>query len=594
MRGGTQSWQYIYRRTGPDTGRVTVESVCSYDVHFLSGTHAEVRAAAGNHPECLDVDGSWRIEAPEDPEIETPTDPEVVQEQEVVTEAVAVVAAATVSSVTSNIGSRFSGARMGSGAIGSGAPTVTGDAVMFRIAGQSIPLGSAASSAESASSLVMADTGFLGWSDLPSGFDRESQVWSPSTSGLLGSSACQIALNAADEDDGPQAMSALPRWTLWGQGDFQSFASDAVDDSSSDGGLKGGYVGIDARIDDRWLTGLAASRISVAADYGLAGSDADDDGHLDLELTGIHPYLRFAHDAKTELWVIFGMARAEIENVRQGVSTPDKSDLTMRMAAGGGRRAAGGGRRALQPLGGMGWALFGDVGPSQVDGEDSTEAVQSIQGLSVSSSRLRFGVEGSYTPSLGGPNSLTSFAEVALRIDRGDGGNGVGVELSPGLSYSAPGAGIGVDVRGRVLVLSSEQDYEEYGASVTASLSPRPGGLGLSMSVWPRWGTDAGAAMLWHEHFVNLPSGAGAAAGREGLSLNTRVSYGIAASSGVLAPFGEIDLKEQGSRRMRMGARFNRSSADWGALGLELSGERYEDALGGLDHRIGVNGRLSF
>ena len=304
-------------------------------------------------------------------------------------------------------------------------------------------------------------------------------------------------------------------------------------------------------------------------------------------MTSIHPYLRFAPDAKTELWTIVGMGRGEIENARKGASAPEKSDITMWMGAGGARRN-------LESASIMDWALFGDVGVARVLTEDDVQAI-AIKDLTVDSSRLRSGVEGSYTAWLDSGNALTAFAEVAVRFDGGDGGDGVGIEVSPGLSFAVPGSGFGLEARGRALVLHSKESYEEYGASVTASLSPRSGGLGLAMSVSPRWGTDvgAGADALWRET-GSMRSGT-ATAGRERLSLNTRVSYGIAAWRGVVAPFGELDVHEQGSQRMRMGARFDqRLRTDPGALSVGLSGERYEDSRGESDHRIGLTGRLRF
>ena len=154
------------------------------------------------------------------------------QEKEVVTETVAVVAAATVSNVTANIGTRFSAAGIGSGTI-PGTPSDTGTGTMLQIAGRSIPLGQMLSP-----SPAMTAAGLDAHADVPSGFEPESRAWSPADSDLLRSSAFQIALNAADEGSA-QATRAAPQWTVWGRGDFQSFASDPIDDSSYDGDLQG-------------------------------------------------------------------------------------------------------------------------------------------------------------------------------------------------------------------------------------------------------------------------------------------------------------------------------------------------------------------
>ena len=377
-----------------------------------------------------------------------------------------------------------------------------------------------------------------------------------------------------------------PQWTVWGRGDLQFFESKPERGSTYDGDLKAGYLGIDARLGDQWLAGLAVSQARTEADYGLTGSGAAEDGRLEVTLNSLHPYLRFAPDAKSELWTILGAGRGEIEHVRGGASAREESDVKMWMVSAGGRRA-------MDPVGEMDWALLGDAGLARVETDDG---LLTIQGITVDSWRIRLGVEGSRTSELEGGQTLTPFAEVAGRIDGGDGGEEIGLEVSPGVYFSDPASGFGIEARGRVLALSSADEYKEYGASLTASLSPRPDGMGLSMSVSPRWGagttTTTGADTLWREEGIGSP-GAGSAESRA-LSLNTRVSYGLAAQRGVLAPFGELDLQEQGRRRVRMGIRFNLTRSQPGALSFEVSGERYESRGDDPDHRVGVIGRLRF
>ena len=483
------------------------------------------------------------------------------EEKEAVTETLAAVASAAVSNVTSNIGARFSG---------------TGTGTSLTVAGQLVTAGQMPTRLT-----VPAIVGAHGDSDFPSELDSGSQSL-VTLDDLLRSSAFHIALGAADEDT--PGMNTGPLWTMWGRGDLQFFASDPDRGSSYDGDLKGGYLGIDMGLGEQWLAGLAVSRIVVESDYGLEGSSADDDGRLDVTLTNVHPYLRFTPDAASELWAILGAGRGDIDNARKRSSVQEKGDVKMWMASAGGRRA-------LETAGDMDWTLLGDVGFARVETDDG---LQAIAGLTVDSWRIRLGVEGSYTAVLEGDNTLTSFAEVAVRGDGGDSGEEAGLEMSPGLYFSAPGSGFGIEARGRALVLHSAENYEEYGASVTASLSPGSNGLGLSMSVSPRWGagTTTGADVLWGDDGFGS-SGSGLAV-HEALSLETRVAYGVAVKRGVLTPFGEIDLQERGRRRVRMGARFSSTGSGPGELSLELSGDRYESRGSDSDHRVGVAGRWRF
>ena len=483
------------------------------------------------------------------------------EEKKAVTQVVADIAAVTLSNVTANIGTRFS------------APTgSTGIALA--------PSG--AFGQKPAPSFVPAATDLHGISDSP--LEDTSDTRTLTLDDLLRSGAFQIALGASEGGTPEASMGTTPQWTVWGRGDLQFFESKPERGSTYDGDLKAGYLGTDARLGDQWLAGLAVSRIRTEADYGLAESGAGEDGRLEVALNSLHPYLRFAPDTRSELWTILGAGRGEIENARGGASTREKSDVEMWMVSAGGRRA-------MDPAGEMDWALLGDAGFARVETDDGT---LTIQGITVDSWRVRLGVEGSYTSELEGGQTLTTFAEVAGRVDGGDGGEEVGLEVSPGVYLSAPASGFGIEARGRVLALSSADDYKEYGASVTASFSPRPDGMGLSMSVSPRWGAGSasGADTLWREEGIGS-TGTGLADNRA-LSLNTRMSYGVATLRGVLAPFGEFDLREQGHRRMRMGARFSPRRSEPEALSLEVSGERYENGGADPDHRVSITGRLRF
>ena len=486
------------------------------------------------------------------------------EEKKAVTQVVSDVAAVTLSNVTANIGTRFS------------APTgSTGIALA--------PSGTFGKKPASSSVLAAADV--HGISEFPLESLPDSRARTLALDDLLRSGAFQIALGASEEGTPEAGMGGTtPQWTVWGRGDLQFFESKPERGETYDGDLKAGYLGVDARLDDQWLAGLAVSRARTEADYGLAGSGAAEDGRLEVTLNSLHPYLRFAPDAKSELWTILGAGRGEIEHVRGGASAQEESDVKMWMVSAGGRRA-------MDPAGEVDWALLGDAGFARVETDDG---VLTIQGITVDSWRIRLGVEGSRTSELEDGQTLTPFAEVAGRIDGGDGGEEVGLEVSPGVYFSDPASGFGIEARGRVLALSSADEYKEYGMSLTASLSPRPDGMGLSMSVSPALGagTTSEADTLWREEGIGSP-GAGSAESRA-LSLNTRVSYGVAAQRGVLAPFGEFDLQEQGRRRIRMGARFSLTRSLPGALSVEVSGERYESRGDDPDHRVGVTGRLRF
>ena len=488
-------------------------------------------------------------------EVSPPVAPPVEEvERAAVTDTLATVTATTVSNVTANIGGRFSAARSGTS------------------------LTSLSLAGHSASQPATFEG--MGWNSL---WNQESHSQTLSSDDLLRSTDFQIVLGASESTH----AQAAETWTFWGRGDLQYFSSQPSRGSSYDGDLRAAYLGLDTQVDDQWLAGVAVSRTMAEANYSLGVSGADNDGKIDVTLTSLIPYIRFAPDSESELWAIVGAGQGAIENSRPGEAfdrekLQETSKVAMLMAAGGGRHAVALG----DPLD---WALLGDVGFGQVLTEDGVEA---IAGLTVDTWQARVGVEGSYTVDMGDGGTLTAFMEVAGRYDGGDDGE-AGLELSPGMYIARPDTGFGFELRGRALVLHSAENYEEYGLSATASVTPRSDGTGLSLSLSPRWGDDAGGAdTLWRDDSFGLlgsPSN-----DRNTMSLDARVGYGVRAMNGLLTPFSEFGLRDEDSQYWRVGARFNRIHTDPGTLSLEVSGERRERLGADPEHRVGVTSWLRY
>ena len=483
------------------------------------------------------------------------------EEKEAVTETVRAVTAATASNIASNIGTRFAAARSG------------GTAVV--VSGQKVNLGHVPSAADLATG---ANYRYRGLFEDDAPFDHERSL---DANELLGSSAFEIALNAAP-DGSPVIDPASVQWTVWGRGDLQFFSRTPDRGEFYDGDLKAGYLGVDGRTDGRWLLGLATSVTRTGADYGL-GDASGEGGRLESTIRGVHPYLRYAPDDTSEYWSILGLGRGEITNDRTGAAEQETSDIEMRMVAAGARTM-------LSADEAWSLALLGDVGFARVETE---EGAQAIQGLTVDAWRARVGVDGAYTALLESGSTLTTFVEVVGRLDGGGDEEEMGVEVSPGLYLANPEIGLGFEVRGRMLALHTAEDYEEYGASVTLSLSPPRGVEGLSLSLSPRWGTGAEKAdTLWREDGFS-PAGSRARPS-VAMSLNAGVGYGVRTMGGVVTPFGEYSVHEQSSRRLRFGTRYSLERSSLEAFGLELVGERYDADGDDTDYRVGVVGRLRF
>ncbi len=180
--------------------------------------------------------------------------------------------------------------------------------------------------------------------------------------------------------------------------------------------------------------------------------------------------------------------------------------------------------------------------------------------------------------------ALEPFLESAVRRDGGDGLTGNGVEHLAGLRFTS--SRLQIEARGRLLAVHTVDGAKEEGVSLTARLSPRQDGAGLSMSLSPQWGAPTGAAdALWQERMPRLP---GSQVGSRTVAAD--VGYGVLLVRGVLTPFAAARVAGYG-RRVRLGTRFAASQAD---LGFELSGERREAVAAEAAHAVRFDLRYGF
>ena len=359
---------------------------------------------------------------------------------------------------------------------------------------------------------------------------------------LLGSSAFSRTLGA----DGETGASETPLWAVWGRGDLGSFAGRPEPGTSYDGGLRTGWLGVDARAGP-WVAGIALSHGEGEVEYSFRDGGASGHGRLETTLTALHPYGRWTAPDGLELRGVLGAGRGEARHWPDG-GERETSDLSMWM----GSLGVG---RPLPAIAGFDLAARADASVARMETADGPDHVH---GLTANSWRLRAGVEASRRITLGEDASLTPFVEAAVRRDGGDGLAGSGVEIAGGLRYMAPR--LLVEARGRWLAAHSEAGAEERGVSVTARFGPGAHGRGLSLSLSPRWGADTGGAeALWRDE---LPQPAGLST-KEAAAMDASVSYGHRLGPhGMLTPFAETGLAGADSRRLAFGTRFESSRTD--------------------------------
>ena len=372
------------------------------------------------------------------------------------------------------------------------------------------------------------------------------------------------------------------RWAFWGAGDRQSFEGGAG--STYDGAPLTAYLGADLAI-GRVLAGLAwsASRAETQYDFHDLGAEARGSGDLSTRLLGLHPYLRWSPDDRTDFWGIGGVGRGSAELSRSVTAVGERADLGLVFGLAGVRRELASGRRGRL-------ALRFDAGAARLSAEGGGAV---LDGMAARVFRTRLGVEVSR-----GFGAATPFVVVDALYDGGDGATGAGVEIAGGVRAASAGGRAGVEARGRILALHGESGYRETGASLTFRLGPARNEKGLALDLTPAWGeapddfsVGSGAGLSSGSRSLGGP-GRGlttlaGAAPETGGSLGARASYRL----GAAAPFTEIRWEQSRSRQARVGVRLGRRD---GRFGLDLLGERQEARDRPALFRFGLFGRVEF
>ena len=365
-----------------------------------------------------------------------------------------------------------------------------------------------------------------------------------------------------------------PRWTVWGQSDLQSFAGEHSPTARYDGELWTTYVGVDARLSERWLAGVAVSRSRGNGDWNVGAST----GRLTTTLTSVQPYLRWS-DGGTTIWATGGGGPGTARNALYGLQA--ESDLELRLGLVEVRRrlATVGGGVELQLRGDASWARL-----------TTAEGDGLIDALAVEVRQLRVGIDVSRPVRTAGGTLVEPFGEVHARRDGGAGQTGVGLEVAGGLRV-ARGV-FRVEGMGRLLALHAADGYRERGAAVTLSVGDGARQPGLTLSLSPRWGAQATASdALWQDHLFQQGTAGDPGGRRDERALDARVDYGLPLpAGGLLTPFGIYGQTRYG-RRLQVGLLLSRL----GPVGLEVSGERAALRQPGRDdYRISALGSITF
>ena len=369
--------------------------------------------------------------------------------------------------------------------------------------------------------------------------------------------------------------------SVWGSGEYRNLSGDS-DGIEFDGDIYGAQIGVDAKVRENLLAGVALSWSEGDLEYedSNAGSGSGE-GDYAVDVVALHPYLG-GRSGRLDWWATLGYGTGEVEITPQ-TGQSASNDVTMTTLGAGGSgvvwsRAEDGTRVHLK----------GEFTSTRMDVERSAE----VDSLAVDATLARVALEASRTRSLAGGGSLSPSLSLGARHDGGDGNTGTGAEVSGNLRYNNAESGVSTSVSAHALL--GRSDYEEWGIKALVRLSAGADGQGLSFVMSPGYGNNGGAGagdggQIWsHGLRGDATPTARDASGR----LEMRMGYGLSTPgerSGLLTPWGGLALEGDG-KRYRLGL-------DWtsgGLFTLRLSGERREQENADADHLLLLKGEARF
>ena len=384
---------------------------------------------------------------------------------------------------------------------------------------------------------------------------------------MLANSGFALPLNATDGTGGIGSGSL----TFWGGGDYRDFDGSG-NDVDFDGDLFSAQLGVDGKLRDDLLIGVAASWSESDIDY----RDDSGRGEHQLEIASVNPYASWETASGLELWATVGYGQGDLEITADGQDRVSSDVETRTLGAGVDYQ--------LQQRGATSFRLKGSAVLSELEVKGS----DGIAALEVNTSLLRVAMERSSKRMLSGGAYVEPSLEAGARYDGGDGGGGdsdlrgLGAELGAGLRYTNPAIGLTLEGNARTLV--GRDDYKEWGVSGRIFVQPGRNGRGPSFSLKPVYGrVNSGLQALWND---GLDDDQKRTARDNTMRMESRLGYGLSAPGGygLMTPYAEM-TSGQSTRRYRLGMNWEAGSL----FDLNLVGERSESSAR-AEHAILLKG----
>ncbi len=328
---------------------------------------------------------------------------------------------------------------------------------------------------------------------------------------------------------------------------------------------------------DHWLVGLALAHSDGEGGYqGAARAGDPHPATVDSSLTAAIPYASFRASERLKLWGAAGYGAGDLSLKHDSAAKSADIDWTM-MAAGL--------RSALIPpaaAGGAALALTSDA----LWARTSSDKTRELAAAESDVSRLRLGLEGSWTMAYEDGARLTPKVALGARYDGGDAETGLGMEVGGGLAWADPGLGLSLDVEGRTLITHEANALKDQGVAVALVFDPQPAlRRGLSFSLRQEFGGQAKGGL----DALFAPGSLADRTGH-GSRWTAEAAYGIPVFGGRFTGSPHVGLGVSDSARdYSVGWRWTPGVATHAsALSWDVTATRRHSAGSGLDHMFGL------
>ena len=270
---------------------------------------------------------------------------------------------------------------------------------------------------------------------------------------------------AAETDDGRLG-------SVWMRGAHSTFSRGG--DNAIEGKARSLTLGGDYVI-GRWQTGLAVSRIATKGSYTATTGK----GGIRADLTGFYPYFNFRASDDLSVWGLVGYGTGSLE--------VDPDNLAKTKAGVKSQQVSLGVRQTIVPRTGssdFSLVLKGDGNWLSTRSEQTATLMAS----KATSTRLRFGLEGSWKVQTDTESVWTPRFGLIGRYDGGDGLTGYGLEAEAGIDWADATGHLKFGLNSTALLKHETDDYRQWSVSALVSYDFNPQTTyGLSAKLEPTW-----------------------------------------------------------------------------------------------------------